>query len=204
MVEGGKIDWAAHDHDAATAVKEVIAFDKAVLRAVRFYNKRPDETLIVVTADHETGGMSLGSDFAGYSQSLEVLNGQIMSLEKFNDTYVEPYKNEKEKEEWKLDDLMPLIQEKFGLRRLTERDMDELDRSFLDPRNGVFIQKIVEIVSRKAGISWATDAHTAAPVPVFSIGKEHERFVGYYDNTDLFDKMAGAMGIYQLEISGNM
>lgn len=204
MVEGGEIDWAAHDHDAATTVKDVIAFDKAVQRAVQFYKERPDETLIVVTADHETGGMSLGSDFSGYSQSLEVLNGQTMSLEKFNDTYAEPYKTGTDKEEWELDDLMPLIQEKFGLKRLTERDVEELDSSFQEPRNWIFLQKIVEIVSRKAGISWATDAHTAAPVPVFSIGKAHERFVGYYDNTDLFDKMAGAMGIYQLEISGDM
>jgi len=204
MVEGGKIDWAAHDHDTATVVKEIIAFDKAVLRAVRFYNERPDETLIVVTADHETGGMSLGSDFSGYSQSLEVLNGQTLSLEKFTDAYVERYKKGTDKEEWKLDDLMPLIQEKFGLKRLTERDIEELDRSFQELRNWIFLQKIVEIVSRKAGISWATDAHTASPVPVFSIGKAHEQFIGYYDNTDLFDKMAGAMGIYQLEISGNM
>jgi len=204
MVEGGKIDWAAHDHDTATVLEEVIGFDKAVLRAVQFYNERPDETLIVVTADHETGGMSLGSDFSGYSQSLEVLNGQTISLEKFNDIYVKPYKSGTDKEEWRLDDLMPLIQENFGLKRLIERDVEELDRSFQDPKRGIFIQKIVGILSRKAGISWGTDAHTAVPVPVFSIGKGHEQFVGYYDNTDLFDKMAVAMGIYQLEISGDI
>ncbi|MCD6517708.1 MAG: alkaline phosphatase [Candidatus Aminicenantes bacterium] len=204
MVEGGEIDWAAHDHDAATVIGEVIGFDRAVLRAVRFYNERPDETLIIVTADHETGGMSLGSEFSGYSQSLEVLRGQTMSLEKFNDIYVKPYKSGTDKEEWKLDDLMPLIQENFGLKGLTGKDIEELNRSFREPKNGIFIQKIVEILDRKAGISWGTEAHTAAPVPVFSIGKGYEQFIGYYDNTDLFDKMAGAMGIYQLEISGDM
>ena len=56
MVEGGKIDWAAHAHDAATVVTETIDFDQCIRLAYEFYKKHPDETLILVTADHETGG----------------------------------------------------------------------------------------------------------------------------------------------------
>ena len=59
MVEGGKIDLACHAHDAAAAVRETMAFDEAVERAVRFMETRPEPTLIVVTGDHETGGMTL-------------------------------------------------------------------------------------------------------------------------------------------------
>lgn len=56
MVEGGKIDWACHANDAASAIDDTLALDDAVGRAVKFYNKHPDETLIIVTGDHETGG----------------------------------------------------------------------------------------------------------------------------------------------------
>ena len=59
MVEGGKIDWACHSNDAATTFHEVIDFDNAIKVAYEFYSQHPDETLIVVTADHETGGFVL-------------------------------------------------------------------------------------------------------------------------------------------------
>jgi alkaline phosphatase len=58
MVEGGKIDWACHANDLATSVREVEGFDQAVRVAVDFAAKHPAETLIIVTADHETGGLS--------------------------------------------------------------------------------------------------------------------------------------------------
>ena len=60
MVEGGKIDWACHANDAATVFNEVKDMDNAIKVAYEFYKKHPKETLIVVTADHETGGIVLG------------------------------------------------------------------------------------------------------------------------------------------------
>ena len=59
MVEGGKIDWAAHAHDGGAVVKETIDFDQCIRLAYDFYKKHPNETLILVTADHETGGLGL-------------------------------------------------------------------------------------------------------------------------------------------------
>ena len=60
MCEGGTIDWAGHDNRTMSMVTDVIDFDKAVKVAYDFYLKHKDETLIVVTADHETGGLTLG------------------------------------------------------------------------------------------------------------------------------------------------
>ncbi|MDR2448406.1 MAG: alkaline phosphatase [Prevotellaceae bacterium] len=59
MIEGGKIDWACHSNESATSVYETIDFANAVQCAIDFYNQHPDETLIIVTADHETGGLAL-------------------------------------------------------------------------------------------------------------------------------------------------
>ena len=58
MVEGGNIDHALHANDAGAAIKEILNFDQALAIAYNFYLKHPDETLILVTADHDTGGMS--------------------------------------------------------------------------------------------------------------------------------------------------
>lgn len=76
MVEG-KIDWACHSNDAATTFHEIIDFDNAIKIAYEFYSQHPDETLIVVTADHETGGFVLGT--GTYDLNLQVLKNQKVS-----------------------------------------------------------------------------------------------------------------------------
>lgn len=81
MVEGGKIDWACHSNDAATVFHEVIDMDQAIRVAYEFYEQHPDETLIVVTADHETGGISLGC--GPYELHTDVLRYQRMSAEAY-------------------------------------------------------------------------------------------------------------------------
>jgi alkaline phosphatase len=61
MCEGGKIDWTAHGNRTMPMIMDILEFDNAISVAYEFYKKHPKETLIVITADHETGGMSLGS-----------------------------------------------------------------------------------------------------------------------------------------------
>ena len=76
MCEGGQIDWEAHSNKAAGVITETIDFDKAINVAYEFYKQHPDETLIVVTADHETGGLALGRE-RGYTFDLTVFNDAI-------------------------------------------------------------------------------------------------------------------------------
>lgn len=73
MAEGGKIDGAAHANDAPAIVHEVLDFSEAVQKAIDFYNLHPEETLIIVTADHETGGISIGRGDRGYDTDLKQL-----------------------------------------------------------------------------------------------------------------------------------
>ncbi len=88
MVEGGQIDWAAHSNDAAAVIYEVIDFSKAVEEAIAFYQKHPDETLIIVTADHETGGLTLGFRDIPY-----VLNPALIDEQKGKTLTKEEMKN---------------------------------------------------------------------------------------------------------------
>lgn len=79
MCEGGKIDWTAHANLTMAMVKEILEFDKAIDRALEFYRQHPDETLIVVTSDHETGGIALGctsKEYKGSTIKWDILEAQ--------------------------------------------------------------------------------------------------------------------------------
>ena len=80
MVEGGKIDWACHANDAMATIGDMIDFDNAVGVALEFYKKYPNETLIVVTGDHETGGMAVGHATTAYKAYYDRLLGQKNSF----------------------------------------------------------------------------------------------------------------------------
>jgi alkaline phosphatase len=82
MSEGGVIDWAAHDNRTMSTVEEILEFDDAIKVAYEFYKKHQDETLIIVTADHETGGMTLGC--GEYSINWEALEKEWIESGKKN------------------------------------------------------------------------------------------------------------------------
>lgn len=85
MVEGGNIDHGGHANDGGTVIKEVLNFQQALKIAYDFYLAHPDETLIVVTADHETGGMGLANNSVGYDLRLRYLDYQRVSKDAFSD-----------------------------------------------------------------------------------------------------------------------
>lgn len=71
MCEEGMIDWAAHLNNTMSTISHILELDEAVQRAYEFYLKHPDETLIIVTADHDTGGVSLGQGKTWLDDRLE-------------------------------------------------------------------------------------------------------------------------------------
>lgn len=95
MVEGGKIDWACHANDAASTITDTIALDNAVEKAVAFYEQHPEETLIIVTGDHETGGLTIGFAGTDYDTFLKNFENQKISYAKFDSDYVTGYKENK-------------------------------------------------------------------------------------------------------------
>ncbi len=84
MSEGGRIDWASHGNDTKATIEETISFSQAIEVAYNFYLEHPDETLIVVTADHETGGMTMCWD-NGYRIHFDELNSITKSKDMMTD-----------------------------------------------------------------------------------------------------------------------
>ena len=110
MVEGGKIDWACHRNDVAAAIRDVLAFDAAVKEALAFARARPNDTLIVVLADHETGGMRVDAERAA-ANLFPALSAQRESSESF-DEKLERFRKGTART---FERMAPLLAESFGL-----------------------------------------------------------------------------------------
>ena len=223
-VEGGKIDWAGHANDAMANIGDTLAFDDAVGVALEFYRRFPSQTLIVVTGDHETGGMSIGHATTGYTGYYDRLLDQKMSFTAVIDS--EPFKAIKAKyaanysnTDSNLEsdsDMIALMQEAFGLDYAVlnpfqkEKLEDAFDQSmgkmndnsndenkFLYGGYEPIIVTITHILNERASIGWTSYSHTGVPVPVYAIGQDAGRFEGFYDNTDIAKQLARAMNIHE-------
>jgi alkaline phosphatase len=213
MVEGGKIDWACHANDGVSAIYDTIAFDEAVREAIAFYNDHPDETLIVVTGDHECGGLTLGFAGTGYATAFEQLSGQAVSFEYFDEYVFKPFKEENSLEDVNAENLLPVIEQYFGLSDLTDYERERIEEAFVrsmtDEKERADNQQtyityggyepltitLTHLVNQRAGLSWTSYKHTGVPVPTFAMGVGASSFHGYYDNTDVFHKTVAAMGL---------
>jgi alkaline phosphatase len=131
MVEGGKIDWACHANDAAASIHDTLALDEAVAEAVKFHGRHPDETLIIVTGDHETGGMTIGFAGTQYSAFFDKIQHQRMSYIEFS-LKLEEYKKAHSAGNARFEDLLPLIKEAFGLYVLSAEEKAALVKAIAD------------------------------------------------------------------------
>ena len=221
MVEGGKIDWACHSNDAATVFQEVIDMDNAVKLAYDFYQKHPDETLIIVTGDHETGGLTIGFAGTDYDTFLTNLENQKISYAKFDSDYVAKYKENKTSFEEVLKDVQNLFglvtsenaaQAKDETLVLTDYEYNKLKAAYDKTMAGESEEltqeeyvlygtyepltvTITHLLNNKSGVSFSSYAHTGLPVEVLAMGAGQELFEGYYDNTDIYFNLAELTGV---------
>jgi alkaline phosphatase len=131
MVEGGKIDWACHANDAAASIHDTLALDEAVAEAVKFYEKYPNETLIIVTGDHETGGMTIGFAGTQYSAFFDKIQHQKMSYIEFSNK-LEEYRKAHATGSARFEDVQPLIKEAFGLHVFSAEEKAALVKAVAD------------------------------------------------------------------------
>lgn len=200
MMEGGLIDHACHANDAGAMVKEVMAFDEAIGVAYDFYLQHPEETLIVITADHETGGVSLSNRTRSYEADLQWLGLQRVSKTEFS-KFCKGILKSRMVYTW--DDMRQYLQENFGfwdVIPLTDKQTRQLEESFdktFVQRNAAEDQKtlygnfdafavlVYKIQADQAGVGFTTTRHSGSFIPVMAVGQGAERLSGMHDNTDL-------------------
>lgn len=199
MVEGGNIDHALHANDGGTAIKEILNFDQALGIALDFYREHADETLILVTADHDTGGMSHIHSRTKQRNPLAVIDHQRISKEVFS-RYCKSLIEDGTTITW--EQMRDFLTDRLGLFGAVsvnpEREArlhDMFDRSFnrhdvkdqetLYANFNAFAVEVYALVNDAAGLGFTTVSHSGNPTPVFAIGIGAERFSALNDNTDL-------------------
>lgn len=205
MVEGGQIDWAAHSNDAGWMLAELQRFDAAVDVALAYAEAHPD-TLLVVTADHETGGFGLSP-----SAKMPLETAQLDPTN-FPDGYTpvesplavsaleqlarQPYPAggllKGYGEGLDAAELVRRVEEDWGYelgaaeaeRILSDHPMTELLGHFPEGKDGA-IFALPRVLADQTGAVWATSGHTHTPVPVLSMGPGSERFGGLLHHVEV-------------------
>lgn len=222
MVEGGKIDWACHANDARSTIADTIALSDAVDEALKFQAQHPTETLILVTADHETGGLTIGYAGTDYNLFFRTLDHQTISYAKVDSDYMAGYKQQKTS----FDEVMKDVEKLFGLKKpgsdgtdkdgglvLTDYEYERIraayDKTMSGNKNrsqeeyelyGTYeplTVTLTHVLNHKSGIGFTSYSHTGLPVPVFAQGPGQELFAGYYDNTDIYKKLAALTSVQE-------
>lgn len=208
---------------AGSTIADTVALADAVDEALKFYEQHPDETLILVTGDHETGGLTIGYAGTDYDTYLDNLENQKISYAKYDSDYVTKYVEENTS----FETVMQHVKALFGLMApndpeaaedsklvLTDYEYGLLEAAYqktMNPSDTEPTQEeyvlygtyepisvtITHLLNNKSGIHFSSYAHTGLPVAVFAQGEGSGMFEGYYDNTQIYHKLAGLLQISQ-------
>jgi alkaline phosphatase len=172
IVEGARVDWYSHDHEPAGVVLALRELDAAVASAAEFARQR-GKTLVVVTADHETGGLTVadGSKLAALAGVKMDASAMAAKLSKDRDNVGE------------------VLSEGAGITDVSAAEAEKV-RQGADPAAA-----IAELLSARAGLTWSTGGHTATRVRVFAFGPGAQALGGDLDNTDIPKRIADSIGV---------
>ncbi|MGE7761577.1 alkaline phosphatase [Peribacillus sp. NPDC097895] len=172
MVEGSQVDWAGHDNDIVGAMSEMEDFEKAYKAAIEFA-KKDKHTLVVATADHSTGGFSIGAKGI-YNWYGEPIKAAKRTPDFMADAIVKGADVEKTLKQY-------INQNKVKLTNEEIKTVTEAAKT----KNVTNVDNAIEaIFDNRTNTAWTTGGHTGEDVPVYAYGPYKERFAGQVDNTD--------------------
>ncbi|QTL99474.1 alkaline phosphatase [Iocasia frigidifontis] len=196
MIEGGRIDHACHANDPAGSIYDTLIFDEAVATAYDFYQAHPDETLIIVAADHETGGFGLGFG-TNYFLKMEPLMAVKASTA---DILQSKYNGNRSQFFDFIAANYGLVDLSVGEKSAIEKAMDMVDTGIEDKakRYGGYDPVAIEvthIISERANMNWTTYAHSGTVVPLSAVGVKAEQLGGFKDDTEVAKAIANVVGL---------
>ncbi|PCC10540.1 alkaline phosphatase [Pseudoalteromonas sp. JB197] len=173
MIEGSQIDWCGHANDIACAMAEMDDFAKSVEKAKAYVDKNQD-TILIVTADHSTGGLTLGAH-GQYKWDTEIVKGVKASAGKLTSLLMDA------------SDLKTVWSANTNIEFSSEHQikLEQAKKMGKKPLN----LAIKSIINDASFTGWTTGGHTAVDVQVFAYGKGSEQFTGSQNNTDIADKL---------------
>ncbi|MDR0291398.1 MAG: alkaline phosphatase [Elusimicrobium sp.] len=199
MVEAGRVDWALHANDAAAALQELLELDNTLGYILNWAANRKD-TLVILTADHDTGGFAFNyHHLDGAAVERAKANGEVIYEGQID--YVNPAVFDKLMAQ---KGMFYNAQKEFDALPAKQKTVKELADIFSKTVNGQIdtslyknaktVEDIQKNYNAALGITWATQSHTAAPVPVAAWGATQQSYGGLYHTTDLNKKMMKSFG----------
>ena len=189
MIEGGAIDHRNHNNDLAGAMREMREFDLAIKTALEFQKKYPKETLIIITSDHDTGGMNI-LGYKDASMWVKQINMAINADAKVTKRIA----TQSDKE------VIAYLAKYFGMGELSENEykaMVEALRIYRDPElrkkkefrsmygtyNPVVVQ-MMRLRDARTGVNWSSFSHTPRKILTNASGAGQELFKEVKENSD--------------------
>lgn len=178
MVEGSKIDWAAHANDPIGVISDVLAYDAAVKVALD-YAKENGDTIVISVSDHGTGGLSMGdaSTSKGYdkiplSEFIAPLKKAVLTGEGLESKLNADRSN-----------IVEVMDAYYGITDLTEEEIQAIKETAAGSMN----YTVGPMISKRAHIGWTTTGHTGEEVVLYVYSPDGDRPTGVIENTDIAD-----------------
>nr|WP_240615584.1 alkaline phosphatase [Alteromonas facilis] len=189
LVEASQVDWAGHANDIASAMAEM--HDLALtVEFLRDYVKQNPDTLVILTADHSTGGLTIAAN-GEYRWSPEYLHNMTASIETTT------------KQLALSDDRVSLVEKAFGFG-LNEEEKSLINAIDLSAEARAQQAVLKGIVDARTNTGWTTSGHTGVDVDVFSFGSGAEAFRGAMDNTDIAKNIFMFLAAHKGSITTNV
>lgn len=211
MVEGSKIDWAAHANDTIGIISDTLAFDDAFKVAVDFA-KKDGNTLVVAVTDHGNSGISIGNyDLLGYDSAPFSILNPLKEAKKTAEGSMALLNKDKSN--------VNEVLKAYGINPsgykpadINSKDRDTYNNAKVNDLIKTFISKpeysnLIKIMNQRAYIGYTTDGHTGEDVPVYVYAPKQldkSPLMGVNENTDVAKFIANSMGISLEEASKSL
>lgn len=208
MVEGSKVDWAAHANDTIGILSDTLAFDKAVGVALE-YAKKSQDTIVISVTDHGNSGISIGSHATDANYSTLPISTFIDPLKKAKLTIEGTMA--KMKVELKADksNMGAILAKYYGLDNMTAAEIDPIVAlsKGIDEKTATAAQlqnQIVKTLSDRANIAYTTYGHTGEDVVLYTYSPNDDRLMGVVDNTDIAKYMTRVLNLDLAAVSSRL
>ena len=181
LIEASRIDHAGHANDPAAHVRDILAYDAAVAAALA-WAAADGTTLVVSTADHETGGMTLGRDGV-YRWDPTPLLAATASFEAMGLAMGAG------------EDPAEVVRAGLGLDALPDGAAEALRGAVASGDPAAYATLVRDLASEPAGIGWTTGGHTAVDVGLYAFGPGAEAFRGRHANAAVGRALFRALGL---------
>jgi alkaline phosphatase len=201
LVEASQVDWGGHSNDINSAMAEMDDLAKTLEYLEKYVAENPD-TLVVLTADHSTGGLTVGAKGV-YEWRPNVIKHMSQST-----SAIAAVLEKEDITQKKLSEMMNFgvtkeeISELIAVKSKTLNDITlfmstaktSKSKKYKPNLKKQLYKALNKIIDKRTNTGWTSSGHTAIDVQVFAFGQGSELFNGYQDNTDIAKKIFKLLG----------